>query len=329
MIISRAPVRITLGGGGTDMAAYYSKYGGFTLSGSIAKYVYLAINKRFDDTIRLSYSKTEIVRTVESIKHRIFREAFKLLNVGWGIEAVSIADIPANCGLGSSSVFTVSLLNALHNYKREYVSLEQLAEEACDIEINRLGEPIGKQDQYMAAFGGLTALWYEKDGKVRVEPLNMHPDLVHQLERNLLLFYTRIERSASDILADQKENVDKQNTKTVDSMHQLKEIGLETKKAFEAGDLHYFGELLDHHWKIKKTLSAKISDPFIDECYEIALKNGAVGGKIMGAGGGGFFMFYCPRDRTSLIDAMQARGLMWMPFRFEFQGAKIVANLSY
>jgi D-glycero-alpha-D-manno-heptose-7-phosphate kinase len=329
MIISRAPVRITLGGGGTDMAAYYAKYGGFTLAGSIAKYVYLAINKRFDDTIRLSYSKTEIVRTVESIKHRIFREAFKRLNIGWGIEAVSIADIPANCGLGSSSVFTVSLLNALHSYKREYVSLNQLAEEACDIEINVLAEPIGKQDQYMAAFGGLTCLWYEKDGSVRVDPLNMQADLVHQLERNILLFYTRIERSASDILVDQADNVKRDHAKTVESLHGIKEIGLETKKAFAAGDLHYFGELLDQHWKIKKRLSDKISDPFIDECYEIALKNGANGGKIMGAGGGGFFMFYCPKERTRLIDAMQARGLMWMPFRFDFHGAKIVANLIH
>ncbi len=328
MIISRAPVRISLGGGGTDIASYYSKFGGFLIAGAINKYIYLCVNKRFDESIRLSYSKTEIVRTVDSIKHRIFREAFRLLEIHWGVEAVSIADVPANCGLGSSSVFTVSLLNALHHYKREYLTLEQLAEEACKIEIDILQEPIGKQDQYMAAFGGLTCLTFEPNGHVTVEPLKIAAHTLNQLESNLLLFYTRIERSASDILADQTESVSKAETKTVDAMHKIKDIGLRTKKAFETGDLDAFGHMLDEHWQTKKKLSSKISDPYIDDCYETALANGAMGGKIIGAGGGGFLLFYCSQDHARLIDAMQKKGLQWMPFRFEYEGAKIVANLS-
>jgi D-glycero-alpha-D-manno-heptose-7-phosphate kinase len=329
MIISRAPVRVSLGGGGTDIASYYSNHGGFLIAGAINKYIYICVNKRFDESIRLSYSKTEIVRTVDSIKHRIFREAFRLLGIEWGIEAVSIADVPANCGLGSSSVFTVSLLNALHHYKREYVTLEQLAEEACKIEIEILGEPIGKQDQYMAAYGGLTCLTFEKNGHVTVEPLKIEPHVLNQLESNMLLFYTRMERSASDILSDQTESVRKAEAKTVEAMHHIKDIGLRTRKAFESGNLDAFGAMLDEHWKAKKLLSAKISDPFIDECYAEATKNGALGGKIIGAGGGGFFLFYCPQEHARLIAEMQKKNLLWMPFRFEYEGAKIVANLTH
>ena len=328
MIISRAPVRISLGGGGTDIQSYYAKHGGFLIAGAINKYVYLCVNKHFDNIIRLSYTKTEIVRTVDAIKHRIFREAFKLLGIQWGIEAVSIADVPANCGLGSSSTFTTSLLNALHHYKREYVTLEQLAEEACKIEIEILQDPIGKQDQYIAAFGGLTCLTFEKNGHVIVEPLQISPQTQNQLESNILLFYTRMERSASDILSDQTENLKRAHTPTVESLHRIKEIGLKTRTAFEKGDLNEFGALLNEHWQHKKKMSAKISDPFIDESYEAALKHGALGGKIMGAGGGGFFMFYCPENHQKLIKKMEAMGLLWMPFRFDFEGAKIVANLT-
>ena len=328
MIISRAPVRITLGGGGTDLAAYYSKFGGFLVAGAINKYVYLSVNKRFEDNIRLSYSKTEIVSSVSEIQHRIFREAFKLLGMGPGLEAVSIADVPANCGLGSSSTFTVSLLNTLHQYKREYVSLEQLAEEACKIEIEILKEPIGKQDQYLAAFGGLTCLSIDVNGKVTVEPLTVPQGRVQELENSILLFYTKKERSASDILRDQSGHLEKNHAPTFEILHQIKEIGLETKKILEKGDFERFGELLNEHWQVKKKLSDKITDPFIENCYKEALLNGAAGGKIMGAGGGGFFMFYCPKDRTGLIRRMQELGLIWMPFYFEFKGAKVVANLT-
>lgn len=326
MIISRAPVRISLGGGGTDLKSYYSKFGGFLVAGAINKYVYIAVNKRFDDSIRLSYSATEIVRNAESIKHRIFKEAFKLLNMKWGVEVVSIADVPANSGLGSSSVFTVSLLNALHCYKKEYVSLQQLAEEACQIEIDILGDPIGKQDQYMGAFGSLTALTFEKNGDVRVEALKIPARAVQELESKALLFYTKIERSASEILGEQNESIKKDEERTLEALHEIKKIGIESKKALEDGQLDKFGELLAKHWQVKKRLSGKITDPFLDHCYEEAMKHGSTGGKIMGAGGGGFFMFYCPKDQEVLIRAMKRMGLVWMPFRFEPEGAKVVVN---
>ena len=235
MIISRAPVRISLGGGGTDLKSYYSKHGGFLIAGAIDKYVFISANKRFQDTIRLSYSQTEIVNNIGEIKHAIFREALNFVTPhnGDGIELVSIADVPANCGLGSSSSFTVSLLNALHAYNREYISQQQLAEEACAIEIEKLGAPIGKQDQYISAFGGITTLTFEKDGKVIVEPVNMKDDAIDELERNTLLYYTGIERSASDILKEQNEKSKKDESAVIESLHQIKKIGYETKKAFE------------------------------------------------------------------------------------------------
>lgn len=328
MIISRAPVRITLGGGGTDLASYYSKYGGFLMAAGINKYIYISMNRRFKPSIRLSYSVTEIVNSVEEIQHKIFRNALEMLGVENQIEIVSIADVPANCGLGSSSTFTVALLNALHAYKREFVCLRDLAEEACNLEIHRCQEPIGKQDQYIAALGGLTCLTFEKDGRVIVEPLRISDEKLFELENNILLFYTGIERSASDILRKQSEKSKANDENTLTLLHKIKEIGLETRVAFESGNIDHFGELLNVHWETKRQLSNKITDPFIDECYELAMQNGALGGKIMGAGGGGFFLFYCPGSKSKLIEAMTEKaGLMQMPFRFDFEGAKIVANL--
>jgi D-glycero-alpha-D-manno-heptose-7-phosphate kinase len=329
MIISRAPVRITLGGGGTDLKSYYAKYGGFLIAAAIDRYVFLSANKRFYDSIRLSYSKTEIVNDVSQIKHSIFREAMKLMGVDGGIELVSIADVPANCGLGTSSSFTVSLLNALHTYKRDYVTQKQLAEEACNIEIDILGEPIGKQDQYIAAFGGVTCLNFEKNGEVIVEPLKIPDEALDQLENNIFLFHTGIERSASDILQDQDTRSKKDDQSIIDNLHAVKEIGLRTKKALEQGDIDSFGELLNEHWEIKKKRSNKMSDPFMDECYENAKKNGALGGKIIGAGGGGFFMFYCNgSNATALTTSMKKMGLKPMKFHFDFEGAKILVNMK-
>lgn len=328
MIISRAPVRISLGGGGTDLRSYYSKYGGFLIAGAIDKYVFISANKRFYDSIRLSYSQTEIINSVEEIKHRIFREALKFLNLNNGIELVSIADVPANCGLGSSSSFTVSLLNALHAYKREFISQKQLAEEACYIEIEVLGEPIGKQDQYISAFGEVTMLTFERDGNVIVEPVKMSEEALDELERNILLFHTGIERSASEILSEQNEKSKRDEARVIETLHQIKKIGLETKKVFERGNLDRFGELLDVHWQTKKHLSKKVSNSFIDDCYETAMRNGALGGKIMGAGGGGFFMFYCSEDHAKLTNALKKKGLKAMRFRFDFEGAKILVNMK-
>jgi D-glycero-alpha-D-manno-heptose-7-phosphate kinase len=235
--------------------------------------------------------------------------------------------VPANCGLGSSSAFTVSLLNALHAYKREFASLKELAEEACDIEIREFGAPIGKQDQYMAAYGGLTCLTFEKDGNVIVEPLAIPDDKIMELEKDLLLFYTGIERRASEILEKQDAMTQGGHEKTISALHAIKDIGIESRRALESGNLDEFGELLDVHWQTKKRLSNKISDPFLDECYERAMKHGALGGKVMGAGGGGFFMFYCPNHQGKLVKAMTKAGLTLMHFRFDFEGAKIIANM--
>lgn len=329
MIISRAPVRITLGGGGTDLESYYSKYGGFLIAAAIDKYVFISANKRFYDSIRLSYSQTEIVDSIDHIQHRIFREALRLLDINSGIELVSVADVPANCGLGTSSSFTVSLLNALHTYKRDFVTQKQLAEEACHIEINILGEPIGKQDQYISAFGGITCLTFEKNGDVLVEPLRIADEAIDQLESNLVLFHTGIERSASEILSEQNQKSKQDDPDVTLNLHRIKEISLETRRALEKNNIDELGELLHIHWETKKKRSQKMTDPFIDECYEVATKNGALGGKIIGAGGGGFFMFYCHNsDKPRLSEAMKKLGLKPMRFRFDLEGAKILVNMK-
>lgn len=329
MILSRAPTRITLGGGGTDLKSYYSKYGGFLIAGAIDSYCTILANKRFYDNIRLSYSQMEIKDEVADIDHRIFRAALELIGVEKGIELHSTADVPAGCGLGTSSSFTVALLNALHAYNKDFVTQKQLAEEACHIEIDALAEPIGKQDQYIAAFGGLTCLTFDKNGEVLVEPLRISREALDQLESNILLFFTGRERSASEILCEQDKKCQQDNSEMIQNLHQIKEIGLETRKCLERGQVNILGELLHVHWEIKKKRSQKMSDSFVDECYEVARKNGAAGGKLIGAGGGGFFMFYCNNnnsDKPRLMEAMQKMGLRWERFHFDFDGAKILVN---
>ncbi len=324
MIISRTPVRLSMGGGGTDLASYYEKHEGFLMAAAINKYVFVSINKRFNPSIRLSYSKTEIVEHVDEIEHRIIKEALKSLNITKQIEIVSIADVPANSGLGTSSTFTVSLLNGLHAYKKDYISLEKLAEAACDIEINRLKEPIGKQDQYASAFGGFNAYWFKKDGSVIVEPVNMREEVMAELQSNLFLFYLNSERSASAVLTSQNQKSKDGDQQTLDRLHKIKAIGLETKSLFEKGDIDSFGEILHEHWLTKKGLSDKVSDPKIDEAYETARKHGALGGKVVGAGGGGFLLVYCPREKAKLVAGMKKLGLEPMWFSFEHEGAKII-----
>ena len=327
MILSRAPTRITLGGGGTDLKSYYSKHGGFLIAGAIDKYCTILASKRFYDSIRLSYSQTEVRNNVADIKHRIFRAALELTGLEKGIELHSAADVPANCGLGTSSSFTVALLNALHTYARDFVSQKQLATQACHIEIDLLGEPIGKQDQYLAAFGGLTCLTFNQNGEVLVEPLRISHQALEQLEDNLLLFFTGKERSASEMLCDQDEKCKQDNPEMTANLHQIRDIGLETRKYLEKGQVDMLGELLHVHWETKKKRSRGMSDPFIDECYEVARKNGAVGGKLIGAGGGGFLMFYSAnRDKPRLLETMQKMGLRWERFCFDFDGAKILVN---
>ena len=331
MIIARSPVRITLGGGGTDLPSYYSKYGGALIAAAIDKYTFVTVHKRFDNDIKLNYSTTEAVKKIDEIQHKIFRESLRLLDITQGIELTSLSDIPGKSGLGTSGSFVVALLNALHTYKREFRSQQQLAEEACTIEMEILKEPIGKQDQYISSFGGLTSLTFAKDGTVTVEPLHINEDTKEQLEDNILLYYTGITRHASDILKEQNEQSKKGNTTTLETLHEIKKIGLDTKKALEQGDIDKLGEYLDVHWNIKKQLSQGISNPFIDECYELAKQNGALGGKIMGAGGGGFFMFYHNgnnKDHAAFTKALAKKGLQQMRFRFDFEGSKIILNMK-
>jgi len=327
MILSRAPLRITLGGGGTDLKSYYSRYGGFLIAAGIDRYCTILANRRFYDSIRLSYSEMEIVESVEQIRHRIFREALKTVGIYNNIELHSTADVPSNSGLGSSSCFTVALLNALHAYKGDYVGKRELAEEACRIEIDILGEPIGKQDQYMAAFGGITCLTFDKNGEVQVEPLHISDDVFDLLESNLLFFFTGKERSASEILKEQDDKSKQSDTEMINNLHQIKDIGLKTRECLEKGNIDMLGELLHTHWETKKKRSQKMSDPFIDECYELARKKGALGGKLMGAGGGGFFMFYCPNNEKHLVtEAMHKAGLRRERFKIDWDGVRVMLN---
>lgn len=332
MMLSRAPVRFSLGGGGTDLPSYCDDHGGFLVAAAIDKYIYVAANRRYYQSILLKYSKTEQVDRVEDIQHPLFREAMRLTGVSDNVELVSIADLPANSGLGSSSAFTVALLNALHAYRREFVSTEQLAREACQIEIDILKEPIGKQDQYISAYGGITAFTFEPKaagGGVTVERVPMKTEVIEDLEMNLLVFYSGIERKASDVLSEQKKTITSNKDDAVQRMHRIKALGHETKRILMQGTIDEYGDLLHEHWMNKRKLASNMTDGTIDEHYEAARKAGAIGGKLMGAGGGGFFMFYVrPESRRKVYEALVARGLRPLRFRFDFDGARISANFQ-
>lgn len=327
MIITRAPVRIPLGGGGTDLPSYYSKNGGALISAAINKYIYVTVNKRFEPSIRASYSKTEIVDSPDEIQHPIIRESLKLLGLDRYLEITTIADVPASTGMGTSSSFAVSLLLALHAYKREYIPRQALAEEAFHIEHDILGEPLGKQDQYLAAIGGITTLDIERSGYVRVASIWLSEDAIDQMESNLLLFYTGVRRSASEVLVQQNRATEENDEDVIRQLDAIKEIGLEIRHAFQSGNLRRFGELMDVHWQTKKRLSNKITNPEIDRWYRVAQENGALGGKIMGAGGGGYFMFYCDNNKAKLRSAMIAERLQEMRFHVDRDGAKVLLNL--
>ncbi|HTQ05952.1 MAG TPA: sugar kinase [Polyangiaceae bacterium] len=328
MIVSRAPVRFSLGGGGTDLPGYSSVHGGFLVAAAIDKYIYVSANRRFYDSIRLAYSKTETVDSVDQIDHRIFREALRFAKIERGIELTSVADVPPNSGLGSSSSFTVALLNALHTYRHEFVSSEELAREACHIEIDVLKEPIGKQDQYIAAYGGVTAFSFNTDGTVGVERLPIRPEVLDELESNLLIFYSGVEREAAKVLSEQGKTIQKNTDSAVERMHRIKQLGRDTKELLLSGNIDAYGELLHEHWMNKRKLASNMTDSTIDEHYEAARKAGAIGGKLMGAGGGGFFMFYTtPSDRRRVHAALTQRGLKQLRFRFDSSGARIVANV--
>jgi D-glycero-alpha-D-manno-heptose-7-phosphate kinase len=298
------------------------------ISAAINKYLYIYVNRpAADDFIRLKYSQYEQVTSPDEIKHDLVRPALKLLHIDHGLEIVSMSDVPAGTGLGSSGTYLVCLLNALYELKRDKVPTQALAEMACHIEMDLAGHPVGKQDHYLSAFGGITCLDIQKDGQVKVSPLNISISTVDDFRNSVLLFYTGILRSSTDILIDQKTDTQKKVGSTLDSLHRTKELGYKVKEALEKGDLERFGLILDEHWQIKKLRSEKISNPDIDHWYELAKQNGALGGKIIGAGGGGFFMFYCPPKRKNgLRKAMNAVGLREMPYEFDFEGAKILVN---
>jgi len=326
MIIARSPLRITLGGGGTDLPSYYNENEGFLVSAAIDKYVYVTVMRPFTEGIYLKYSQLEHVEKIPDVKHPIIREALHMLGFNTPqIEITTLADIPAGTGLGSSGSFTTALLKALYTHRKRHLHQEKLAELACHIEIDRLGEPIGKQDQYIAAVGGVTCFTFHKDDKVSAVPLGISMDTMFDMEDNLLLFFTGFSRSASHILKDQQIKSQHNDLEMLKNLHYVKDLGYRSKDALQAGNTELFGELMHEHWEYKKRRSGGMSNSKIDEWYEVAIKNGAVGGKLVGAGGGGFLMFMT-HDKTKLRHVMATAGLEEVRFRFDFEGTKVVMS---
>ena len=326
MIIARSPLRVTLGGGGTDLPSYYEKFGGFLISAAIDKYVYITLHETFVPDLIVKYSELERVPDASKLKHPIIREAFAMVGVGGqALELTSMADIPAGTGLGSSSSFTTALLKALHTHKNSLVHPAELAAQACEIELNRLKEPIGKQDQYIAAYGGLTCFKFLENGKVEAWPLKLSKETRDNLEDNLLLFFTGYSRSASAILKEQDQKSKSADRDMIENLHFVKDLGLQSQRALEDGNLHEFARLMDVHWQHKKQRSGGMTNAKINEWYDLAKANGALGGKLIGAGGGGFLMFYA-EDKAKLRNAMQKAGLKEVRFRFDFEGTKLVIS---
>ena len=326
MIIARSPLRISLGGGGTDLASYYQDYEGFLVAASIDKYVYVTTIRPFTSGIFLKYSKLEHVNLVSEVEHPIIREALNLLLLKTPqIELTTLADIPAGSGLGSSGSFTTALLKALFTHYHRPLQQEELAEKACHIEIERLGEPIGKQDQYIAAYGGITSFTFQKNGKVIVKPLKIPMQTLLELEDHLLLFFTGFSRKAGSILKDQNTRSLQNDQEMLSNLHYVKDLGYRCKQYLEKGKIQSFGDLMHEHWEHKKRRSAGMSNSQIDAWYQLARKNGAIGGKLVGAGGGGFLMLLT-EDRTRLRQTMEQAGLEEVRFRFDFEGTKIILS---
>jgi D-glycero-alpha-D-manno-heptose-7-phosphate kinase len=326
MIIARSPLRISLGGGGTDVPSYYEEHEGFLLAAAIDRYVYVTVMRPFTEGIFLKYSEIEHVGEVLHVKHPIIREVLAELNLKTPqVEITTLADIPSGTGLGSSGSFTTALIKALFAHYRKNIHPEQLADMACRIEIERLAEPIGKQDQYIAAYGGITEFNFHKDGSVSSRPLDLSVPTVHDLEDNLLLFFTGISRSAGSILKDQVDKSKKNDAKMVDNLHFTKDLGLRSKAALLQGDTKKFGELMHEHWEHKKSRSSGMTSEFIDHAYTQAIQSGAVGGKLVGAGGGGFLMFYA-NDKEKLRKKMHELGLEEVRFQFDFEGTKVILS---
>jgi len=326
MIIARSPLRISLGGGGTDLPSYYERFGGFLITAAIDKYVYITLHETFVPELIIKYSKLERVTRVEEIEHPIIREALQLVGVHAGyLEITSMADIPAGTGLGSSGSFTTALLKALHAHRRNLVPNTDIAAQACEIEIHRLQEPVGKQDQYIAALGGVTCMTFHPDGRVEPRAAQISEETRFNLEDNLVMFFTGYSRSAGAILRDQHERSRKDDPAMLENLHRTKEIGFASQKALESGDLRGLAALMDEHWQRKRARSGGMSNAKINEWYDLAMANGALGGKLIGAGGGGFLMFYA-EDKMRLRKAMREAGLQEVRFRFDFEGTTVVTQ---
>lgn len=326
MIITRSPLRISLGGGGTDLPSYYREHSGALIAVAIDKYVYITLHQTFVDDLIIKYSKMERVSSIDEIRHPIIREAIKQVDVPISaLEITSMADIPAGTGLGSSGSFTTALLKALHTYKKNLIHPSELASQACDIEINRLGEPVGKQDQYIAAYGGLTYFRFLPNEQVEATPVKISTETLYNLEDNLLLFFTGYTRSASSILKEQDDRSKERDQDMISNLHFVKELGRKSKEALEQGDLQEFAELMKVHWAHKKQRANDMSNSQIDEWYTLGCNNGALGGKLIGAGGGGFLLFYA-EDKMPLRRAMSEAGLKEVRFRFEFEGTKVITQ---
>jgi D-glycero-alpha-D-manno-heptose-7-phosphate kinase len=335
VIITRTPFRITLGGGGTDLPSYFTQHGGFIFAMGLDKYMYVCVNRPTVGTkIVLHYSQSEMVDDVNQLRHELAREALKAHGVRDAFEVSSMADLPAGTGLGSSSCYLVGLLNALHHDRRDYIPLQALAEEACHIELNILKQPIGKQDQYMATFGGLTVLEIAKDGKVEVRQLRPSSSDVAELVSHTHVYYTGAQRDAREVLADQnvamqkKESVD--HARVADSLHRIKDLGYRILEAVETSNFDKWGRLLDEHWQSKKKMSNKISLRVVDQIYdEVRERFGVLGGKIVGAGGGGFLMLYAPKNHSALERFMHEKGMPRMHYTVEPEGTKVVAQMGH
>lgn len=324
MIIARSPLRVTFGGGGTDLPSYYRRHGGFLVSAAIDKYVYVTVMRPFTQGIFLKYSQLQKADSVDEVEHPIMREAIRLMDFKTPqVEITTLADIPSGTGLGSSGSFTTALLKALFAHRRRTILPDELARLACEIELDRLQEPIGKQDQYIAAYGGITCFEFNPDDSVNAYPLPIAIDTLFDLEDNLLLFFTGFARSASAILKDQDRRSKETDEEMLDNLHHVKELGLRGRDFLIDGRTSEFGELMHEHWEHKRRRSKGMSNPQIDEWYDLGKKSGALGGKLVGAGGGGFLMFYA-EDRNRLRRAMSKAGLEEVRFRFDFEGSKVM-----
>jgi D-glycero-alpha-D-manno-heptose-7-phosphate kinase len=325
MIITRTPLRITLGGGGTDLPSYYERFGGVVISAAINKYIFISVNQTFTPDYFLKYSSLERVTEASEIEHPIIREALLNHQVEPSIEIVSMADIPSGTGLGSSGAFTVGLLRAIYAIRRDHASAGDVAEEACRIEIEQLSRPVGKQDQYVASFGGLKTYTFNPDGTVGVEPLAISTETFHDLEEHLLMFFTGYSRAADKVLEEQRTKSTAGDAEMIDNLHFVKDLGLRSQAALVQGDVEGFANLMHEHWEHKKKRSASMSNGNIDRWYEVGRANGALGGKLVGAGAGGFLLFYS-REPRRLRAAMAAEGLTEVRFTFDSDGSVVVVR---